>query len=162
MASKLTYSPSETYGEAITNKDVAIEDNFATLKIDDSERTLTNIAQTDGGNYTIRYAISDVKNVYTGTGIDPVFWNPVKAGKSLLVKVRHTGVQSDLSGNSFHMPIEVGMTFKFPVNSVNEEDLVYVAQELMNAVFRPNSPSGGSYDMTSNLRKLMRGAFPNV
>jgi hypothetical protein len=135
--------------------------DFASTVISAGENIIGSTKQTDGGTYSIRYAISNVKNVFNNVDVDPALFGAVKRGKDLFVKVRHTGTRTE-NGVAVHYPIEVGMSFRFPVNVVNAEDLEYVAQELINAVFLPTTSTlGNTTDYTSNLAKLMMGAFPN-
>lgn len=159
----LSYSPVESESQIkIPNLETNTATDFATVKSGAGERIISNTKNTDGGVYTLRYAMSDVKNVFTGSDVDPALYGAVKKGKNLLVKVRHTGTKEE-DGRTIHYPVECGVTFKYPVNVVNENDLLQLFEEALNAVLQPKyGTSEAEADIRSNLAKLMRGAFPNV
>lgn len=163
MATNLTYSPAEatpaTYVKPLITG-AADKDTFVLTKDNAGEIVKANIKQSDSGVYSTRYAIADVKNIYSGTDVDPSLFGAVKRGKNLLIKVRHTGSRQE-NGVTVHYPIECGITFKYPVNVVNGEDLKLVLLEALDTFCQSNSEStAGHTDVSVALNKFMLGAFP--
>lgn len=164
---KLSYTPSEA-DRTMSGVKMSYIDSpgtWGTTKFSAGESILSNLRTEDGTKYSVRYAINDVNNIFAGTDIEPANAGAVRKGKSLLVKVRHTGRLMENVGTAEEpqllfkgeYPVEVGITCKFPNAVVDAYDVRHVVTEAMTALL---GDSASTTDEYAQLTKLMSGSFP--
>lgn len=103
---------------------------------------------------SIRLAIQDVKNVYTGTDIQPGLYSVIKQGKSVLTSVRSTLRTNPSTGVFIDYPVQTGITMKFPVcQEVTDATLVEVLTRNLGVMTTAQGTFG------DRIKRFMRGAL---
>lgn len=78
---------------------------------------LQNVSNALDQPNTVRYSVTDVADVFKGTGVDPIEGQRT-VGKSVLVQVTETLKVTDSEGvlPTRYLPLSVHMVLKFPVD----------------------------------------------
>lgn len=114
---------------------------------------------------SVRFAINDVKNVYTGEqDIDPTMYAPVKKGKSLVCSVKETlrVTNSDSDGNilnQYDLPVQCHFVLKFPVSANFDATVAETIVKRMMATATKAVQASGSWTSSFRLGDLIRGAL---
>lgn len=105
---------------------------------------------------TVRYAITDVANIYKGTAIDPNLFMDTKRGVSLLVQLNQVYTVTDAAVPAYTrvLPIKAHMVLQLPVDQVLTADMV------KDIVGRLNSCLFDTGVVTSaRISRLLRGSL---
>lgn len=154
MATSWNYSSSET------TKNIAVPDidysKFAEVTRKDRDIVITNSESPIDRPETMRFALSNINNVYNGSGIEPSYYAVNKTGKSLLLQVNDILTFTDANQADLRedYPITAHLVVKFPTN-VNVDATVIMTT--VNRLLATAYATG----VTTNTRleALIRGAL---
>lgn len=159
----MSYSINTGYTDTVTTtKNVAIPDlsyvsDFTVTTDTAKEAILTNITSPMDRVETIRFGSTDIKDVYTGTGIDPAFMAPSHKGVSIVMQMNDIWRYCDatnLALPQIDLPISAHIVLKVPKTS-------YVtADQFLSALTRAFSLAFATGSVTSTrLYSLLKGAL---
>lgn len=124
---------------------------------------LSNITTGTDQPETLRFAIEDIDNVYSGTEIDPVRYGLSKRGKKLLCSDHLTLRVSNGDGTTSDYPIKCGLTFEFPTSIALGDTAISDALHRVFAIaydVSNDTPSSGKYTETLyRIKRLIRGSL---
>lgn len=88
--------------------------------------TLSNITSPLGAVETIRFAVNDVANVYTGSSIQPTLWATSKHGVSVLAQINEIFSITDTVDATFRqdLPMSAHIVLKVPDSEFMTGDLL--------------------------------------
>jgi hypothetical protein len=139
------------------------ETDYAVVSEQSNNVVLTNVTTGVDQPETLRFAIQDVANVYSGTSIDPANFAPSRRGKKLLVSDHLTLRVPNGDGTSTDFPVKMGLTFEFPT-SVNLSDSAI--SDALHRVFAAaydvsaDTPASGVYAETLyRIKRLIRSSL---
>lgn len=147
--------------------DFAVTENSAKAVV------LANTAVDVDDKETIRFAIQDINNIYTGSDIDPVMYAPSKKGKSMVVSLNDTLTVRNYKGTSenpgdieseYKYPVSAHFVVKFPTTAnLEASDLVTLVNRMLGLAYNTTNGTGGApSDPNARINKLMRGVLnPN-
>lgn len=163
----MSYSINKGYTDTIVaTKNVAIPDldyahDFHTSQDVPGEVIMTNITSPLDRGETIRFAITNVKDVYTNSGIDPAYQAASHQGVSLVVQVNDTWRYEDAAtptADKVDLPISAHLVIKAPKTSfLGADDYLSIAKRVNSLLF-------GTGQVTSaRLMMMLKGALdPNA
>lgn len=144
---------SSTTGESIVTRRLDTS-YYALTKNLQGEIEYSNMQSPLGLPELIKKRISNVANIYTGSGIDPTLMTPTKRGVSLNYNVRQTWTAADSTNPAaptFAMPPRASLTITVPNNElITTNDVWYLIESLLGVIF----PDG-----VDSLAKDLRGAL---
>lgn len=90
------------------------------------EVILTNLTSPLGAVETVRFAVNDVANVFTGTGVAPTVWTPSKHGVSVLIQLNDIFTVSDSVDATFRqdLPVSGHIVLKVPDHELLTGDVL--------------------------------------
>lgn len=117
--------------------------------------TIVNTTGPADRSETIRYAVSKISNVYSGTSVDPSAFALSKRGASVLVQVNDIITVTDSTTNyRYDLPISAHLVVKTSLDEViTSEVLTAIVARLVGATYEQSGTSVGE-----RLSKLIRGA----
>lgn len=132
--------------------------DFAKKTVDAGSVIITNLTSPLDRIETIRYAVSKVNNVYSGTGIESGFHSVVKSGVSVLIQ-DNTVLSETIDSTRVDYPISAHIVLRIPLASIiTSEILDQVMARLIGACYDQSGATPGP-----RLNKLIRGALlPSV
>lgn len=125
-------------GKTLTIPDLDYANDFVKVEDTATEAKLANITSPALGTAeTIRYAKSDVKNVYTNTSVGASNQMPVKNGVRTLVEVNTLlSATNDVSGEEYQIPVRAWTCVQIPTASfITSDVLQYVLGRVLGAMF---------------------------
>lgn len=126
-------------------------------EIDTKSANEVHLVDTTQGMETpmqIRYSISDVANIYSGTSIDPSVYAPIRRGKSLLAQMTLTAKVTDNADPSYMvlLPISMHCVIKVPQSDyLTTDHIENILKHLIDTLY----DSTGTFKVGS----LLRGAL---
>lgn len=130
--------------KTLTIKDLDFVHDFVKIQDTADEAKLANVTSSAlGVAETIRFAKSDVKNVYTNTTVGASNQMPVKSGIRTLVEVS-TLVQAtnSVSGEEYQIPVRAWTCVQVPTASfISEKVLEYALGRAISALFNTGDTS---------------------
>lgn len=120
------------------------------------EVVITNLSSPILFPEKIRYSLSDVNDVYKGTGIDPGFFAPSRKGLSLLAQVTETWTVTDTTDATYQvaLPVSAHLVLKVPNNeAVTPERIEQLIGRLISTLY-----DTGKSD-NKRLTALLRGSL---
>lgn len=145
-----------TTPKTLTISDLDFAHDFVKTEESATEAKLANITGSAlGSPETIRFAKSDVKNVYSNTPISLSNQMPVKTGVRTLVEV-NTFIQATngVSGEEYQIPIRAWTCVQVPTASIiSDTVLTYAIGRAIGAMFNT-----GSVDI-SRIASVARGSL---
>lgn len=130
--------------------------DFRVQKNGITDVTLTNLTSPIDQPEKFRFAISDIANIYTNTGIDPSVWGANKQGQSVLIQLSEVISVTDSTDPSYRvdLPVVCNITLKTPKSSLITSD--YLLTLLGRAV-------SGAFDTgltsTTGIQRLEHGSL---
>lgn len=130
--------------------------DFSVQKNGTTDVTLVNLTTPVDRPEKFRFAISDVANIYTNTGIDPSVWGTSKQGQSVLIQLTEILSVTDDADPKYRvdLPIQCNITLKVPKNGLITSD--YLKTFIGRAV--SGAFETGSTD-TKGIQRLMHGSL---
>lgn len=120
------------------------------------EVVLTNITSPIDRPENIRFAYTDIANIYSGTGIEPSIASPSKKGISLLAQITDVISISDTADADFRIdePLSAHLVIKAPASEyVTSAQIQTLIGRLLSSLFDTGSTSG------SRLEAMLRGSL---
>lgn len=163
----MSYAINKGYTDTITaTKSVAIPDldyahDFHVTQDVPGEVILTNITSPLDRGESIRFAITNVKDVYANTGVDPAFQAASHQGVSLVVQVNDTWRYEDSAtptASKVDLPISAHLVIKAPKTSfLGADDYLSITKRVYSLLF------GTGAITSARLMMLLKGALdPNA
>lgn len=112
--------------------------DFSVQKNGTTDVTLTNLTCPIDQPEKFRFAISDIANVYTNTGIDPSVWGANRQGQSVLIQLSEVLSVTDSTNPEFRvdLPVTCNITFKAPKSSyVTADSLLTLLGRAVSGAF---------------------------
>jgi hypothetical protein len=105
-----------------------------------------------------RFAVSDVANIYTNSGIDRAAQSQLKTGTKILIGGSTVHTFTDENGNTYDKPMYGTFTMTVPKDPAESEELVADFVGMMFAAMSEwaKSEASGSPDMQSRLWNMLR------
>lgn len=158
MSKSISWNHSDTTVTAVgafTPDSLNYAANFAKREGKDSDITLVNTTGPADRAETVRYAVSRINNVYSGTSVDPSAFSTSKRGASVLVQINDIlSVTESTSALRYDLPISAHLVVKTPLDEViTAEVLTHIVQRLIGATYEQSGKTVGE-----RLAKLIRGA----
>lgn len=116
--------------KTLTRPNLNYSANFATMEDSDKKSVITNRTSPIDQLETMRFQLTDVSNVYTGTNIDPSVYATSKSGLSLVVQVNDILRVVDTVDPTYQvdLPMSAHMVIKMPksqyITAANVEVLI--------------------------------------
>lgn len=100
--------------------------DFRVQKNGTNDVTLTNLTSPVDQPEKFRFAISDIANIYTNTGIDPSVWGANRQGQSLLIQVSEVFSVTDSADPKYRidLPVVCNITLKAPKSNLITSDML--------------------------------------
>lgn len=120
------------------------------------EAIITNITCPVDRPEKIRYAYSDIANVYSGTGIEPSVFAPTKRGVSLLVQATNVISVTDSVDADYRvdLPVSYHLVIKVPASEhITAADVQTGIGRLLSGLFYSGVTT------TDRLEALLRGSL---
>lgn len=120
------------------------------------EAVLTNLTSPIDAPERLRFAVSDIKDVYKNTGIDPLTAAPSKKGVSVLCQLTDTWTVTDSEDATYvvNLPVAGHIVLRIPANeNITSDMLKLFVGRLIDGLFET-----GLSDST-RLRALSRGVL---
>jgi len=130
--------------------------DWRTKSEEPEEVILTNLTSPIAYPERFRFAFSDVKDVYTGVGIDPTLYAPSRRGISLLNQLTEEWTVTDSADASFLqvLPVSAHLVVKIPVNDQITAAMVQtLVARLLSGLFETGSTT------TTRLAAMLRGSL---
>lgn len=121
-----------------------------------TEAVITNITSPFDRPERIRFAVSDISNVYAGTDIDPSVYSPSRRGVSVLAQVTSIASVTDSNDADFRvdLPISAHIVLKVPSSEhLDAGKIQTIVARLVSSLFETGDES------TSRLDALIRGSL---
>lgn len=125
-------------GKSLTIPDLSYASDYVKTSDEPTEAVLANITSTALGTMeNLRFAKSDVKNVYTNTQVGASNQMPVKTGVRTLVEANVLiQAANSVSGEEYLIPIRAWTCVQVPTASfISEAVLSYVMGRALGAMF---------------------------
>lgn len=163
----MSYLLNKGYTDTITTpKNVAVPDldfanDFRVTTDVPGEVIMTNVTSPLDRNETIRFALSNVKDIYTNSGVDAAYQAASHQGISLVVQVNDTWRYADAAdptAQAVDLPITAHLVIKAPKTSfLSADNYLSIGQRAFSLMF-------GTGEVTSaRLMMLLKGALdPNA
>lgn len=130
--------------------------DFAPVVEKPSEVVISNVTTDREQPEKYRYAISNVNNIYTGTGISSTVQAPSTKGVNLLVQLTDVGSVTDSVDASYRvdLPLSSHFVLKVPaIEQVTEAVIITHIGRLISGLFETGDNG------TIRLSRLLRGAL---
>lgn len=130
--------------------------NFAKTEDSDKKSVLVNRTTPFDQPETMRFQLTDVSNIYTGTSIDPSVYATSKAGLSLVCQVNDVLRVTDTVDPTFQvdLPISAHMVIKMPKSQyITPANIETVAARCVASLYDTDSTG------TSRIEALVRGSM---
>lgn len=129
--------------------------DFAKREGGNGDVTIVNTTGPADRTETVRYAVTRVNNIYSGTSVDPSAFALSKRGASVLVQVNDIITVTDsTTGYRYDLPISAHLVVKTSLDEVITSDvLTAIVERLIGAAHEQSGQSVGD-----RLSKLIRGA----
>lgn len=139
--SSLTTDTVQT-AKSISLPDLSFAKDFARTEDEPNEAKLANVTGTSlGSAETIRYAKSDVKNVYASTDVGAANQMPVKTGIRTLTEANVLiAATNSVSGAEYYVPVRAWVCIQVPNASFMKDAAVeYTLGRALGALFDTGS-----------------------
>lgn len=130
--------------------------DFVTKTRSNKEVVLANLTSPLGAVETIRFAVNDVANVYSGTQIQPTVWATSKHGVSILAQLNDIFSVTDTVDASFRqdLPVSAHIVLKVPDSELITGDVLKaIVGRLVDVLFDKGDVA------SSRLVALARGSL---
>lgn len=163
MSKTISWNRTDTAATAVgsfTPDTLNYTKDFAKREGGNGDITVVNTTGPADRTETVRYAVTRINNVYSGTSVDPSAFALSKRGASVLVQVNDIITVTDSATNyRYDLPISAHMVVKTSLDEViTSEVLTAIVQRLIGAAYEQSGKTVGD-----RLSKLIRGAVtPNA
>lgn len=130
--------------------------DFRVQKNGTTDITLVNLTSPIDRPEKFRFAISDIANIYTNTGIDPSVWGANRQGQSLLIQLSEILSVTDSADPSYRvdLPVVCNITLKTPKSGlISSEFILGLLGRAVSGAFDTGSTS------TDGIKRLEHGSL---
>lgn len=130
--------------------------DFAKMEDSENKCIITNLTSPYDQPESMRFELSDIKNIYNGTSIDPSAYAASRAGISLVCQVNDVLRVTDSEDSTYQvdLPISVHFVIKMPKSQyITASDIEKVVARCVSSMY--DTDSNG----TSRLDALVRGSM---
>lgn len=119
---------------------------------------LTNVEAPLDQPEVLRYSIENIKDIYSGTGINPSYMSQSKKGFSLLVQLNEIARVTSSTDPSFtlDLPVSVHTVIKAPSNRFITADMLLSLLQRLNGAFFSTSDTTNT---SEQLARMIRGSI---
>lgn len=120
------------------------------------EVVITNLTAPLDSPETFRLGYTDIKNIYSGTSIDPNLMSPSKEGISVLVELKDVISVTDSAAPDFRiqLPMSYHLVIKVPKsNYINSSDILTGVGRLASGLFDTGAT------LATRLDSILRGSL---
>lgn len=161
MSKVINYGYTDTAISGVTSMNfprglVNYKSDFRVQKNGSDDVTLTNITSPVDRQEKFRFAVNEVKNIYTNSGIDPSVWAASTRGNSLLISVAETISVTDSVDPSYRvdLPVTCNITLKTPQSDlITSEYLLVLLGRAVSGAFETGSLT------TDGIKRLTHGSL---
>lgn len=120
------YKDTITTSKALNLPDLDYDSDYSRVNSKESEAKIANTTSAlIQSPETIRFAFTDVTNIYANTEVDPIFMAPSKRGVQVMSELAEIyTATSDKTGATVQLPCKGRIVLRFPSNGVVTADLV--------------------------------------
>lgn len=159
MSKSLSFSYSDTaFGSPATLNFVRANTNYgvdwAEKVRKPGETVIVNVNSSNDRPEKIRIAYSEVKDIYTNSGIDPAYYAPSRKGISLVSQITEVGrVTESIDGSFVDLPISAHIVIKAPMHDLITPTVIEtVVKRLLSSLYNDNATT------ITRLAELLKGA----
>lgn len=125
MSKKFSHNDTKTTTSTLTKvPQLDFANDYGIRSLSDKAVVYNYVKGNTDQPHSIRFAIDDVKNVYTNAEVQPGNYALNKKGKSLLIGVRDTARVEDANGVLTDFPISCNISIKYPISASVTSDEV--------------------------------------
>lgn len=131
MAKSIEYNRTDTPISGVTSLTIPVGlvnygADFRVKSNEPGEVVITNLTSPTDRPEKFRFAMSDIKDIYRNTGIDPSLYAPSKRGISILGQLTDVWTVVDSADPSYDvaLPMEAHIVMKVPANDYITADMV--------------------------------------
>lgn len=131
--------------------------DFRVKKDSDSEAIITNLTSPIDQPERIRWAQSEVSDVYKNTGISPTMYYASRRGTQVLCQLTDVYGVTDDQDASYEalLPVSAHIVLKVPNNDlISEDTAVQMVERLLGSLYETTGTT-----TTCRIRSLLRGAL---
>lgn len=132
-------------------------EDFRVREDEPSEAIITNLTCPIDAPERIRWAHSDIKDVYKNTGIDPTLYYSSRRGTQILCQLTDVLTVTDSSSPDYlaELPVSAHMVIKVPNNElISEEIVLSLIRRLVASLYETTGTT-----TKSRLRSILRGSL---
>lgn len=150
-ASEASWDTSTTVTTAVVREDFAT--GWTVTKNQPSEAVLASSLAPLEAVPTIRFARSQVANLYASTGLESRLQGPSRKGLSTLAQINDYRRAEDSDGNVYYLPYSAHVVFKTPITDEDPAGNVsWLLAELLGTLFENSALSPNA-----RINSLIRG-----
>lgn len=161
MSKVINYGYTDTAISGVTSMNfprglVNYRTDFRVQKNGADDVTLTNITSPVDRQERFRFALSEIKNIYANSGIDPSVWAASTKGSSLLISVAETISVTDSADPSYRvdLPVTCNITLKAPTSDlITPEYLLTLLGRAVSGAYETGSLT------TDGIKRLTHGSL---
>lgn len=131
--------------------------DFRVREDEPSEAIVTNLTSPIDAPERIRWAHSEVKDVYKGAGIDPTLYYPSRRGTQILCQLTDVLTVTDDASPDYQaaLPVSAHLVVKVPNNElITEEIVLSLLQRLVAGLYETTGST-----TSPRLRGILRGSL---
>lgn len=159
MSKSLSFSYSDTaFGVPATLNFVRANTNYgvdwAEKQRTAGESVIVNVNSSNDRPEKIRIAYSEIKDIYTNSGIDPAYYAPSRKGISLVSQITEVGrITESTTGDFVDVPLSAHLVIKAPANELITSTVIEtLLKRLLSSLYNDNAVT------LTRLSELMKGA----
>lgn len=161
MAKQISYNYTDTAINGVTTLNLArgkvnYGADFRVKSDEPGEAIITNLSSPVVYPERYRFSVTDVKNVYTGSNIEPSLYSPTKTGTSLLVQLTEVWKVTDTVDTSLEvaLPVSAHIVIKVPNHElVTPAAVQTLVGRLISGLYETGSES------TTRITAMLRGSL---
>lgn len=155
MATSFGYTDSVTTTKNLALPDLSYSADFSVIEDEADQVVITNTTCPLDQPETIRFALSSIADVYSGTGIEPSTRALTKRGISLLVQLNDIMRVTDADGKIvYDLPISSHFVMKVPLNeNVTADVALTILKRNVSALFDKGNVT------SARLNQLLRSSL---
>lgn len=155
LTSSFGYTDTTTTKKTISLPCINYASDYAVKEEVANATTLINTTTPVDQPETLRYAISDIANVYNNTGIDPAYWSQNKRGVALTFGLHNIYRVSGFPNNeSIDLPVQIHTVIRVPQSQYLPTEAIF--SDWLRQVSMALETNGTDESM---LNSLLRGAL---
>lgn len=142
--------------KSLTRPNLNYNADFAKMEDSENKCILTNLTSPYDQPETMRFELSDIKNIYNGTSIDPSVYAASRAGISLICQVNDILRVTDTADSTYQvdLPVSAHIVIKMPKSQyITATDIENVVARCVASLYDTDSTGASRIDA------LVRGSM---